>query len=201
MAVTTPCVEKYTSVTLAAGEQFTLPPGATLISASNIDAITDDGCLDREQLEELACYTIRFAGHCLDGSGTEVWAQDNTDLIGINSNNTEYLFSSSAAYLTVSNSTMETMFNSLGIGIFSYFNAQAGGDCGDGIDVGDRGWTRTITFAGIPSVVENMQVILRTNAISMEPGSENGFAFAYLQPVLTSEFTVSIPPACLLPSS
>jgi hypothetical protein len=66
---TIPCTEKYTSVFLAAGEQFVLPPGATLISVTDETAITDDGCLDRSQLEELECYALVIPGVQDQGGG------------------------------------------------------------------------------------------------------------------------------------
>lgn len=49
-----PCV--YKSVTLAPNEQFNLPPGATLVGASNTSAITSTCPIDA--LEELDCYVV-----------------------------------------------------------------------------------------------------------------------------------------------
>jgi hypothetical protein len=56
-----PCTEKFTSETLAAGEQFVLPPGAILVAADQETNISDDGCLDRSQLEDLDCYVTIIA--------------------------------------------------------------------------------------------------------------------------------------------
>lgn len=45
----------YKSVTLQAGESFTLPPGAQIISASNVGALTST-CPIPTDLEQPACY-------------------------------------------------------------------------------------------------------------------------------------------------
>jgi hypothetical protein len=95
VTTTTTCVEKYTSVTLAAGEQFVLPPGAILIAATDETAITDDGCLDRSQLEELVCARVSV-GDADPDTNANVGEADpnysNVVLNGISIGNTEYPF-------------------------------------------------------------------------------------------------------------
>ncbi len=57
MAASSPCI--YKSVTMAAGETFVLPPGAEIISVSDLGAITNS-CPDPFPVEELKCYAITW---------------------------------------------------------------------------------------------------------------------------------------------
>jgi hypothetical protein len=57
MAAETPCI--YKSVTMSAGETFVLPPGAEIISVSDLGAITNS-CPDPLPTEELSCYRISW---------------------------------------------------------------------------------------------------------------------------------------------
>jgi hypothetical protein len=80
MAVPTPgCTEKFTSVKLAAGEQFVLPPDAVLVSATDPLLIEDDGCLDRSQLEELKCYTCIVGVGAEEGDDSQLWEAEPID--------------------------------------------------------------------------------------------------------------------------
>lgn len=57
MATDVPC--KYKSVTMTAGEVFVLPPGAEIISVSDLSAVTSS-CPDPLPTEELSCYRITW---------------------------------------------------------------------------------------------------------------------------------------------
>lgn len=58
---TVPCTTKYTSVTLSAGESYILPPGATIISATDPSALTSvNDCFDPSTLETPVCYEFAF---------------------------------------------------------------------------------------------------------------------------------------------
>ncbi len=61
----------YRSVTLAAGEPFSLPHGGVLVSAENVGALTSECPLGT--VEDLGCYTavVAFAGN--DGDPTQAW--------------------------------------------------------------------------------------------------------------------------------
>lgn len=56
-----PCTDQYTSITLSAGESFVLPPGATVIGASDPGALTSvNDCLDLSNLETPECFGFTF---------------------------------------------------------------------------------------------------------------------------------------------
>ena len=77
----------YKSATLAAGEQFNLPPGAILISATDVSAITSNCPIPA--LEEPACYF--FALGTLDGDGdgrAEYWEDSQSKILGFKIGNT-----------------------------------------------------------------------------------------------------------------
>lgn len=63
---TTNCITK--SITLSPGEPFVLPAGATLIGATDVDAI-DSTCADLTDLEEYQCYEFKIAFHGGASSG------------------------------------------------------------------------------------------------------------------------------------
>jgi hypothetical protein len=77
----------YKSVILAPGEEFNLPPGALLISASDTTAITSTCPIPA--LEQPACYF--FALGTLDGDGdgrAEYWEDSQSKIYGFKYGNT-----------------------------------------------------------------------------------------------------------------
>jgi hypothetical protein len=83
----TPCTTpdytgcSYQSVTLSAGEQFILPPGAVLVSASDINNITSlDNCLDTSNIEELKCYVARVIEYAQGAGGVGTWFEGQTSV-------------------------------------------------------------------------------------------------------------------------
>jgi len=93
-----PCT--YKSVTLVPGEQFNLPPGAVIIGASNVSAITSTCPLpDPSEFENLGCYgfiTVTWDGN--SGADTEVWEDTQTRFTGVVFNGQYYSFSSPRGY-------------------------------------------------------------------------------------------------------
>jgi hypothetical protein len=77
----------YKSATLAAGEQFNLPPGAILVSATDTNAITSNCPIPA--LEEPVCYF--FALGTLDGDNdgkSEYWEDSQSSIYGFKYGNT-----------------------------------------------------------------------------------------------------------------
>lgn len=70
---TTNCITK--SITLSPGEPFVLPAGATIIGATDVDAI-DSTCADLTDLEEYQCYEMLFGFNMTDNDS--VLDSDNT---------------------------------------------------------------------------------------------------------------------------
>lgn len=69
----------YKSVNLIAGETFTIPAGAELVSVSSLGSISTT--CSTANLEELACYSFKIAGGM---SGSSVpWETDETFLTGV----------------------------------------------------------------------------------------------------------------------
>ena len=67
----------YRSVNLQAGESFTLPPGAEIVSATDINAITST-CPIPDNLESLECYVfVVMATHNFTDGATRVWMGAN----------------------------------------------------------------------------------------------------------------------------
>lgn len=155
-----PCTEKYTSVTLAAGEQFTLPPGATLVSATNIDAITDDGCLDREQLEEMECYAIALTASDID-TAVNPWTSDDVYISKITINGIDYTVSGASNpgnygdWVTLP--ILETTINA---------HPEISGLFQDFVYNGDwdrfNGGVGSLCFKTIPSIGDNMTITVRS---------------------------------------
>lgn len=67
MADPIPC--KYKSITMTAGETFVLPPGAEIISVSDLTAVTNS-CPDPLPTEELLCYRITWVTN-IDPEGSK----------------------------------------------------------------------------------------------------------------------------------
>jgi hypothetical protein len=72
------------SVKLQPGEQFILPPGAKLISASNSDAISSSCGID--DLEQFSCYVFPVAVAGVEGSESQLYEGQNVKILGINNN-------------------------------------------------------------------------------------------------------------------
>lgn len=80
----------YHSITLQSGEQFNLPPGATIVTVSNPSAITStNNCADLENLETPVCYFIQVSN---GSDGGRTGSLSSVYLKGFYIENTYYPF-------------------------------------------------------------------------------------------------------------
>jgi len=156
----------YRSVTLAPGETYVLPAGATILSASDPNLISSQNdCADFTKIENLECYCFQIVCTEEAGSTTPVFKEDNVTITGLYlaSNNTSYNF-------TVSNpSTITSIFYDGAAAIQSttslgplILNTCAAYDS-DGS--GDRGQVVTICFKTLPSIGDYLFLNAQTDAL------------------------------------
>jgi len=82
----------YKSVTLAAGESYILPPGATIISLSNPDIYSsENNCAPKDNVETLGCYSIQIQESVSNGGDA---AYNDIIVTGVKIGETFYSFSS-----------------------------------------------------------------------------------------------------------
>jgi len=160
-SVTTPCV--YKSITLAAGEQFTLPPGAELVASSAGIAAVKSTCALPDTLEEPVCYKFKFSGAEQDGgNATQNWSDaGNFQVKGIVVNGIFYSFPN-IIYLTQSGTARQALTWSDAMngipqfsGLFTFLN----GDpvYGDENDTPGAGFTYQVAFNTIPSIGDTLE--------------------------------------------
>ena len=182
----------YHTITLQPGEQFSLPPGATLLSVTDVGAITST--CDIPPLESLACYIIPVYAADEVGCGTGVWeGGDNASLLGISVAGVYYEFpspipaTSSGAFYTnlvsdfiTSNSTLS------GLLLDPTHDADADDAC--------RGGAATVCFKTIPSIAPTIYIQLSTSLVS--PSNVGMDTRAYAIPY--ADFTGTAKCACSL---
>jgi hypothetical protein len=163
------------AVLLKPGESFTLPPGATLVAASDEAAI--ESTCDIPDLEELTCYVYHIVvGKEGGGGDTLFWDKDSFRIKGWSFNNTDYFlpepldasFSGSGCYVThVLGHTIDTVSaplkqhaNDSGIYIDAIVadSLQSDGD-------GDNGCNTFIVIRTIPSVASKLTLMIGPGAI------------------------------------
>lgn len=69
--------EIYNSIVLQPGEQFTIPPGATLVGADDPESITSD--CELPELETLECYTAVLIIGGTEGNESQAWEAAASD--------------------------------------------------------------------------------------------------------------------------
>lgn len=187
---TDPCI--YKSVTLAAGEQFNLPPGAVLISATDISAITSTCPIPA--LEQVTAFSARFSGSA-DNSGSnryENWEtggdRDNYTVEGVRINGVYYGFASAFQGRFNTDVNVVNALNALFPGMFS--------DCGSIYDADNpSGWTNAITFKTIPSFGNDMEFRIATSVFHQGP--TNGRTTAWVRAYPTAGYPDGpVPGAC-----
>jgi hypothetical protein len=166
-SVTPPCIFK--SVTLIAGEQFTLPPGAEIVSSTaGVDNIKST-CPLPDTLETPVCYKFRFSGADDDNSGdTENWEVDtNFAVNGIVLSGIYYPFASvvPGSYPATTFQTEMTSLPGFN-GLFTSFSRTFAGSGG-----ANRGWTNEVRFLTIPSVGDNLEFKISTRVEFQSPFS------------------------------
>jgi len=189
MATPTPCPIR--SITLQAGESYVLPPGAEIISATDIDLIeSTNDCANLDNVEDLNCYIFVLIGAKETGSDSNPWQEDS-----------------------------ETQVNSLTVGQIIYSNVTTiMGDAGDyftdrlasiisadqnlngilldptsawAVDTetnpnNSRGAVATLCFKTVPSLAAQMYLTIQTR---LEGTPSPTFAYARVYPILHSDYT------------
>ena len=171
------CIIK--SVTLQANESFVLPPGATLIAATDPKLITvsPDGCTPIDNLETLKCYAYRFSGQLgRDSNRTQNWElqEDNFFVEGIVINDVYYPFASSIQgwqNYTSFQSVIDTVTQFSGI-ITAFSN---GMEADSYVNLGgNSGWTNVVYIKTVPSIANTLLFKISTvvqNQASVPGGS------------------------------
>lgn len=189
MATPTPCPIR--SITLQAGESYVLPPGAEIISATDIDLIeSTNDCANLDNVEDLNCYIFVLIGAKEEGSDSNPWQGDS-----------------------------ETQVNSLTVGQIIYSNVTTiMGDAGDyftdrlasiisadqnlngilldptsawAVDTetspnNTRGAVATLCFKTVPSLAAQMYLTIQTR-LTATPSPT--YAYARVYPILYSDYT------------
>lgn len=150
----------YKSVLLQPGEQFTLPPGAELISATDTDSITST--CDISDLQGLNCYTFVFGNAGTDGDQSQLFESETPDksnvkIIGISVDGIDYLFNS-AQY------SQDDDGRYLDPDLINAINGTAAGQVMFEPEYGywimnDNGTMNYITFKGVPAIVKTLSLI------------------------------------------
>lgn len=166
-----PCI--YKSVTLAAGEQFNLPPGAVLVAATDESAISSTCPIP--ELEELKCYIIAAYASDEVGCGTGVWEGDaNATISGITIAGTYY--SLNVGSNDSGSFYMDQVVNWINSNP-SYSGMLQNASYGRDWDGNCRGGVATLCFKTIPSIAENTYLHLNTSLVS--PGNSGIDTRAY----------------------
>jgi hypothetical protein len=178
---TTPCT--YKSVTLAANEQFTLPPGAQIISASGGLDSFDSTCTKPTSVETPVTYEFVWAASQDSYSNaTEMFEDDNNNrMIGIVLNlSQEYGFSSPLETQWYgSDYDLQSRFNSITAlsGLFTnaslYYK-----DHDESVGI-NRGIGSLWRFTTIPSIGDNMEMLFQTVFSSSKFGDLTDRSFFY----------------------
>ncbi len=146
---TTTCIPTYQSISLQQGNSFILPPGATIVSVSDITKIQSD-CADLTNLEQPECYAFSFSGVEDTEAETENWEYTNFKFDGILIGDTFYPLtvvddppSNGAAIISTINAAFP--------GLFTCWNF---GTHNEGSYSG--GWTTIFSFKTIPSIANQL---------------------------------------------
>ena len=170
----------YATVTLQPGEQFTLPPGAEIISVSNL-ANVSSSCEIPTNLETLACYIIAINAADDANSQSPAWSNDTTTLNGIFVGGTFYSFGLNLGDWIGAGGDVET--NNLQNWITTHATLSTILTCtgsASGQDSpGTRGGVGTICFKTIPSLASDMYIKVSTSV----PGHGSSFAFFPARPI------------------
>lgn len=161
---TTTCSPNLVSVPLSAGQSFILPPGATLIGASDKTKLQSD-CADLLNLEELECYIIPLnAADNGPENELRVWSNDTTKLVGINVGNTFYNFGIGVGTWIADSGEVFTwqIQNWINNHPILKNTLTCGGNASTG-DTGGRGGGGTLCFKTFPSIASTIHIMVETN--------------------------------------
>lgn len=166
----------YNSVTLAEGDSFVLPPGATLIAATvpgNLTSENDCAADEIANLETFICYSFRISGACDDNSQSENWEPALSTVLGISVSGVFYPFGTTFSAANSFTTTWSDAFNSIPAlsNLFSNFTNNFAINCEQGLGGSKRGWTNAFTFATIPSIGDNLEIVFQTTTTSQLGGN------------------------------
>jgi len=178
------------SITLAVGENFTLPPGASIISVSDVASIQSD-CLDISSLEGRACYCFQILFTEERGDTTPVYKNNNVDVHGLYIASTKqfYPFTSSLAgigSILANISTSIPTTPSLGS---MFTNICVNYDEG----ARDRGQVVNVCFEILPSIGDDLFMKTSTSAF-LDPDFES---YYYLPAIPRADAIVTGCPCAL----
>lgn len=145
---TTSCV--YQSITLQAGETFILPPGAEVVSVTDVTNITSENdCLDLTNVEEVECYGVIFGDSNESGPSQPIVVYSTVNIYGFRIDDVDYPFTTS---FTANSSTtaIVSAFNS------TVFGPLITGVATELVSDSNRGNVKYIAFKCIPSITNDM---------------------------------------------
>lgn len=177
----------YKSIVLQPGEQFILPPGAVLVSSTNI-AATQSSCNDLSNLEELECYTFVFGNAASDGNQTQLFEAFLFPAVGFRVGGAYYSFD--PPIYSHEDSTPKGQYDLTAI--ISTINAKTGGvlinpTIGEHNE-GDHGIIEFITFRTIPSLATSMELVMRA-ATPNDGFNEDEYIELSIKPRPTSQLS------------
>ena len=175
----TSCIIK--AVTLVANEQFTLPPGAEIISVSGGLDSFDSTCQKPSSIETPACYGFAIAANeGTYGSHTEPFEETQMFFTALVVNGTTYPFSNQTSF--DAGAIAQAMQTTSIAGVFSGYAVADNSD--------SYGWHQYIMFKTIPSLAKSLELVGYTPTGNKGSGSGFGntvFRFpAYSSDDLTS---------------
>jgi hypothetical protein len=159
----------YQSVTLSAGEQFILPPGAVLVSASDINNITSlDNCLDTSHIEPLQSYLFLFGGTSHDNGTPYRLFETNTQTIYALRIGSQIIditdIPNSAGYGKFDVDSIASSLRAVAAGtLYSYAGYYAGDQ--------DHGYVSGLKVCTYPSVGKDMALQVRTDVAAGDTGT------------------------------
>ena len=176
----TSCIIK--AVTLVANEQFTLPPGAEIISVSGgLDSFSST-CTKPTSVETPVRYQFKWAGTQDYNDATIVFEstddghhQLNNHMTGIYINNVYYGFTAFISNMDYDSNLQSRFDSTIFSGIITnasrtYFNYDATSK--------NRGVGAIYEFTTIPSIGDNMEIAFYTEWKSDQFGDLNGKSFS-----------------------
>lgn len=148
------------SITLAAGETFILPKGATLVGSTDNDSIESE-CQDLNNLEDLSCFSAALGSYHGNSNGvTEYFEADNIRCYGYKLNGIFYEFPSA-----IINSGAAGSFDMIAIG--NYLKAAIPSILSFSVNYKidtSRGSLSAISIKTIPSIANNLILVASTFA-------------------------------------
>lgn len=148
------------NITLAPGENFVLPPGASIIGVSDIDNLSSD-CIDLSSLEEATCFVTSLASRSADSDGhSEFFEKDQQSVYGFYLNNVYTAFDTPVINSgSLGSFDMSVIYGKLKAAIPAILTGAVTYDAD--VDNGTRSNLSIKTFA---SIARNLQLYVETSA-------------------------------------